>query len=208
MCIYDVLIAAVMIGLCVYAILRSLMKLDKMHGMVFSRKEWCLLLAGSLVMAGIWGEMALKQSMSVKMAWLLIHIYFLSCSMVDSMTCHVYDIFQIPGITAAGYLVLKQQSNVLIGISILIFTILQSGIFMRLYGDADGMALMVAAMAEGALGYDINVYLLHMIMAYLLLAVVQIYKRNVGGRGRLKRPVPFLPYITVSFLAVLIFGEI
>lgn len=38
-----------------------------------------------------------------------------------------------------------------------------------------------------------------MVIAFLLLTVVQAFRRNIGRRGSLKRSVAFIPYITVSF---------
>ena len=201
------ILPAALIAGCIYLNLRGFMKLDKNHGMEFKTKTWILLLAGSLVAAGIWIRMTDGDTVSVKTAWMLIQIYFVLCSLTDILTCQVYDICQYPAVAAAAFLALQGPGQVEMGISILLFVGLQYGIFMRLYGAADGMALLVAALAECSMGYDINIYLFHMIMAYLLMGVLQAFRGNIGIRGRLKRPVPFVPYITVSFWIILIFGE-
>ena len=141
-------------------------------------------------------------------AWLLLQIYFVSSSLTDIMTCQVYDLFQYLGVAAGGYLLLCGETSDWIGVSIILFVGLQYLVFRKLYGEADTMSFLVAAMAEGALGYDMQMYLLHMIFAYLLLSLTQIVKGNIGTAGKLKVPVPFLPYITVGFWGIVVFGEI
>ena len=204
---FSLMIVAGLIAAGVLITLRGLMKLDRDHDMEISAKEWSMLMAGSLITACIWTVMTDGEAAAVKIAWLVIHIYFLSCMLTGSMTCQVYDIFQYPGVVAAGFIVLYKQGSMAVGISLLLFAMLQYVIFMRLYGAADGMAFLVAALAEGSLCYDINIYLFHMIMSYLMLALVQVWRGNVGMKGRLKKPVPFVPYIAVSFWMILVLGE-
>ena len=84
-------------------------------------------------------------------------------------------------------------------ISLLAFGLLQEKIFIKMYGRADCHAFVVCALAECAVGLGIREYLLHMLSAFSLLAVVQAMKGNIGKSGNLKEAVPFLPYITVSF---------
>lgn len=202
-----VFLAAGLICVCVYVLLRGMMLVDKDHGMELDRRKGWLLVMGSTAAAGIWQMTTVTPGGQFQCAWLLLHIYFLSCSMTDIMTCQVYDIFQYLGIAAAGYLLLGSGTSARIGVSVILFAWLQYLIFMKLYGEADGMAFLVAALAEGALGYDIEMYLVHMIFAYLLLSLTQIVKGNIGTGGKLKVPVPFLPYITVGFWGILVFGE-
>lgn len=199
-------LAGIMV-VCVLLCLNGLMRIDKDHGMVFSTRVIRLLCMGSLIAAQMWYLVSAGKDWTGQSAWFLIHVYFLSCSVTDYLTCQVYDVFQYLGIGASGYLVLTASTNTIFGFSILLFALLQYLLFMKLYGKADGMAFLVAAMAEASLGYDINMYLLHMITAYLLLSLVQSLKGNIGGKGRLKVPVPFLPYITASFWGVVVWSE-
>lgn len=90
--------------------------------------------------------------------------------------------------------------------SVVIFGILQEKLFCRMYGKADCHAFVVCAMAECAIGLGMKGYLIHMLIAIILLAVMQGIKRNVGRNGNLKKGVPFLPYITISFWIVLLIG--
>ncbi len=204
--IFSVFMIAGLILICVYVLLQGMMNVDKDHGMEFNAGVWCILVMESTAAAGTWQMTTGGENGGLRCVWLLLHIYFVSCSMTDIMTCQVYDLFQYLGIASAGYLLLRSEASVWTGMSICLFAVLQYLIFMKFYGAADGMAFLVAALAEAALGYDMQMYLLHMIFAYLLLSLTQIVKGNIGTGGRLKVPVPFLPYITVGFWGILIFG--
>ena len=83
--------------------------------------------------------------------------------------------------------------------NLLIFGLLQYGVFSRTYGKADCHAFFTCALVETALGIGMEGYLLHMILAYVLLIVHQLKRKNVSKYGKLLYPVPFLPYITPSF---------
>ncbi len=185
-------------------------RLDWGQKMEMSAKTWILFGIGGLLLTDLWVKIARNESVLIQVAWLVICVYFLSSALVDSMSHYVYDWFQIWGMAAAVYLALQQSGSsfecIRMGGSLIIFAILQAGIFMRLYGEADGMTFLVAALAESFLGYGIRMYLLHMIVSYLLLAFVQICKRNVGSRGSLKIPVPFVPYIMFGFYIVVMCG--
>lgn len=84
-------------------------------------------------------------------------------------------------------------------IPLVCFVVLQETFFVRMYGRADCHAFGICAVAECAFGMDIRCYFLHMTLAFSLLIVVQSLRRNIGSGGRLKQPVAFLPYITISF---------
>ena len=181
----------------------SMMCLDPEQNMQMTPKTKLLFMGGGLFMTHCWLDTVERSSSAVELAWLVVCIYFLSSSMTDIMSCYVYDWFQIWGTVAGVYLIMQSSSDIWIGCSIVIFTILQGTIFMRLYGRADGLAFLIAALAMGSLGHGIKSYLLHMIISYLSLAFIQICKGNIGKKGNLKKPVPFLPYITISFWIVI-----
>lgn len=69
------------------------------------------------------------------------------------------------------------------------------------YGRADSYAFCVCALAQTLLGIPAAGFLVHMSIAYALLFVVQLARRNIDGEGNLRKPVPFLPYITAAFWA-------
>lgn len=86
---------------------------------------------------------------------------------------------------------------------LLAFCVIQIVLFGRLYGRADCYAFCVCAGAEVGLGMGIVGFLEHMILAFLLLTVVQAFRKNISRKGNLKKPVPFLPYITTAFYLLL-----
>lgn len=69
------------------------------------------------------------------------------------------------------------------------------------YGRADSYAFCVCALAQTLLGISVAGFLVHMSIAYVLLFVIQLARRNIDRRGNLRKPVPFLPYITAAFWA-------
>lgn len=83
---------------------------------------------------------------------------------------------------------------------LLLFFALQQGLFARMYGRADCHAFCLCAAAFALMGYGFELWIEHMALAYVLLAVAQALRRNIARTGNLKKPVPFLPYITVSFV--------
>lgn len=88
-------------------------------------------------------------------------------------------------------------------IPLLLFSFMQEFFFERFYGKADCHAFVVCAVAECALGMGMREFLLHMLMAFGLLTVVQARQGNISSKGDLKKPVAFLPYITISFWVLL-----
>lgn len=197
----------------VLLLLWGITRIDREHGMNLSPAVGFGLSMGSIIAGWICAGITKESSFGIYLAWMIICIYFLSCAVTDFLTCQVYDVFQYIGIHAAAYLALSKTdqltegiSFITVGGSLILFSLLQYFLFMKLYGKADGMAFLIAAMAEGSLGYDIKVYLLHMIIGYLLLCLIQGLKGNIG-KGRLKTPVPFVPYIWGSFLVILVFGK-
>ena len=91
---------------------------------------------------------------------------------------------------------------------ILIFCALQLGLFSKMYGKADCYAFCVCAAAEACLGMGLTEFLTHMYFSFLLLAAVQICRKNISRKGHLKEPVAFLPYITAGFYLLIIFHKI
>lgn len=82
---------------------------------------------------------------------------------------------------------------------LLLFILIQYMLFGRMYGKADCHAFCTCAIVFAAMGGGFRDYVLHMAMAFLGLALVQWLRGNIASDGNLREPVPFLPYITVSF---------
>lgn len=88
-------------------------------------------------------------------------------------------------------------------IPLLVFAGLQQMVFSRFYGRADCHAFCVCSFVEGSFGMGMTAFWVHMVLAFALLILMQGICGNIGKFGCLKKPVPFLPYITVSFLLML-----
>lgn len=84
-----------------------------------------------------------------------------------------------------------------------IFALLQILFFGRTYGKADRNAFLTCGICIASVGGGLKEDLLHMLIAYLLLGVVQGAGKNIARNGNLKEPVPFLPYITLAFFFLL-----
>ncbi len=84
-------------------------------------------------------------------------------------------------------------------LSLVFYLLLQEWFFCRMYGRADCHAFVICAVLESALGMKLSGYLCHMLIAFVGLAIMQVFCHNINQKGNLKRPVAFLPYITVSF---------
>lgn len=84
------------------------------------------------------------------------------------------------------------------------FFLMQELFFCRFYGRADCHAFCACALVGNAFHMGLREYLYHMSAAFVILTVVQVCQHNVGINGKLKKPVPFLPYITVTFWLLLI----
>jgi hypothetical protein len=80
-----------------------------------------------------------------------------------------------------------------------IFLILQQQIFGRFYGRADCHAFCVCAVLMTAFGLRLADYLMHMMLTFGALTVVQLCRRNVTSRGKLREPKALVPYIAVCF---------
>ena len=123
---------------------------------------------------------------------------------MDVETHLIYDfVWWISG--AAAMLLWISSGNVRMQRwDICVFLLLQHLVFGRLYGRADCHAFCVCALAESAFGMTMQDYLVHMLLALCILAVVQFFRGNITKDGRLKEAMPFIPYITVSFWGILI----
>jgi len=113
--------------------------------------------------------------------------------------CKMYEVYQfvwwIGGI--CGLFCLRGNRKELAGF--LFFCLLQEVFFCRFYGRADCHAFVLCAMILFGKGMGMKECLVHMLLAFSGLAVVQLFRKNINKEGNLKQPVAFLPYITASF---------
>lgn len=137
--------------------------------------------------------------------WFTVAACLLFACITDLKSREVYNItWWISGAAAAALLLgegERLQPSLLPELGL--FILLQLKLFSKMYGRADCYAFSVCAVAEAAAGLPFGGYLLHMLLSFLLLALVQALRRNIGKNGNLRRPVAFLPYITLAFWALL-----
>lgn len=142
-----------------------------------------------------------------KLLWAVFGGGLLLACVTDSLLCQVYNFTWWISLTAALALlwcrrgVFMESGGICSDImgGLLLFVGLQLLLRGRIYGCADSYAFCVCALAGTALGISAAGYLTHMLLAYLILFVVQLFRRNLNRKGNLREPVPFLPYITAAF---------
>ncbi len=165
------------------------------------RIRGCLILCGFL--GGSWMEAFLKgQGCAGRFSYTVLIAYLLVASVTDLQTKQVHDVF--PAFTA----VIRVCALALEGEwgwvrPWLLVAAVQLLVFRKLYGRGDGYAFLVCALFEEGLrgSFDgLTFSLVHMGTALLFLAVVQVRRGNLDGRGNLRVPVPFLPYIAAAWL--------
>lgn len=80
-----------------------------------------------------------------------------------------------------------------------IFIALQQFVFARFYGRADCHAFSVCAIIFAFINQTFSSYLYHMALVFICLFLVQFVRGNIELSGKLKKPVPLVPYITLAF---------
>ena len=161
-----------------------------------------------LLLAVIWGCFLLACITDVAICQVYNFVWWISGAaalVLLWLRCRLPHTFSLPGasngtdgIEAMGAILVVPGSMV----ALAAFCVLQLLLFARLYGLADCYAFCVCALVECAYGAGMREYLMHMLLAVVLLLPIQAVKRNLNRYGNLKKPVPFLPYITISFYLV------
>ena len=114
-------------------------------------------------------------------------------------------VWWVAGMAAAAAIFARRDMEVLgehamvQGVEYLLFVIVQQILFSRLYGRADCYAYSVCGLIWMTGGRTFEMCVLHMAISFAVLVVVQMLHRNIAGGGKLKKPVPMLPYITLGF---------
>ena len=127
-------------------------------------------------------------------------IYFVVASVTDTLICQVYDILQYIGVIGGGIWLWYQNPPADKGIALLVFSLMQYGIFMRMYGNADGMGYCVCSLYLAGAGFGLEGFLYQMLAGFLILTLVQLFCCNINTKGQLKQPIALFPYIIGGFM--------
>ena len=131
----------------------------------------------------------------------MVILCFLAAAVMDYRTCQVYRLFWWIALAADVLLWINRADTIdYSGLPELIFfCLLQQFFFSKMYGRADCHGFCVGALTLFCLGGSLWDFLMLMLYAFSMLFVVQAFRRNIDRRGNLKKPVPFLPYLTSAF---------
>jgi hypothetical protein len=134
-------------------------------------------------------------SLTNRLELILLAYYLVVAVYWDIFTHEIYDFnaFLVGGMGILRLACMRPSIESLVHLAI--FTVLQMFFFSRMYGKGDVLAWIVCAIYITIGGHGLYAYFLHMLSAVILLAIVQLFRRNVNRRGNLRRPVAFLPYI-------------
>lgn len=194
-----------MVGLYVYSagLLLAGLKLDEELYACNGKRLWYVwIIACLMVTGGYWiGEFPKEDGWNI--AWLVLAVYLVVCTVMDSLLNKVSDILQYIGLAGGICALISRMPVREIGGSLLLFALIQYFLFRQMYGDADVMAFLVCSLYWAAEGMGMESYLWHMVVCYLLLALVQGIRGNIGRNGDLKTPVALYPYISASFLLII-----
>ena len=136
----------------------------------------------------------------------LLQAYVLSSLILAAWIDHyiqlIPDIIYAPGLASGILWLIYDNPGVDIIINLIVFASIQILIFRRLYGGSDCLAYILCAvyLAGSGWGKKLTDYLLFMLLTVIIELVDQIRKKNILKNGRLKRPVPLIPYIAGAML--------
>lgn len=131
--------------------------------------------------------------------WIL-GVYLVTASVTDTLIYQVYDVLQYMGVIGGGIWLWYQKPPATVGISVLLFALIQYGIFMRMYGKADGMGYCVCSLYLAGKGFGLEGFLYQMLAGFLVLTLVQLFRSNISKKGKLKQPIALYPYILGGFM--------
>lgn len=167
----------------------------------------------AIALAGMAGSMLLNRKPEPGLLPRLLLSLFIGCLLLACVTdlaiCQVHNFVWWVAGSAGGLLFFERLRRVPEGnghlvSELAVFCVIQLVVFGRLYGRADCYAFCVCAVMEAALGIGLKGFLVHMLFSLGLLTAKQAVRKNIGHDGNLRRPVPFLPYITAGMYLMLI----
>ena len=82
---------------------------------------------------------------------------------------------------------------------------IQEHIMSRFYGRADSHAFSCCMIFLTFAGAGLEGHIIHLSLSLFILTVCQFFAHNIDSHGKLKKSVPFVPYIFVSFVATMLY---
>lgn len=185
------------IGVLADMCLRIILRYAPEHQLVIDKKVYLGIMLYCITVGGFIGIFLTHWDWYGQLACGVLAAYLLVASIQDQQSCQVYDFLHLLALPPGVVFILSSPSGEKIG-SLIMFAVIQLGVFMRMYGAADGIVFWVCAVYESRFGNGLLTYLLHMGAAYVVLGVVQGFRHNINKHGNLKTPVPFVPYIAAT----------
>ncbi len=168
----------------------------------FRWSSWCLV--GTVL--GFMGSFFLlfreKQSQLMSLGFFCIILYLAVSTTMDILLKQVTDVVHYLGLLGGGILLLQASTQSQEGVELMLYVIIQYGVFRKMYGHADVIGFVLCALFFSVTGRGIDVYIGHMSLTFGMLALVQAFRRNIAADGNLKHPVALFPYIMCSFLLI------
>lgn len=168
-------------------------RLDAPKWMV-KRKEYIRWMGISVVNTLLIANRMERLDLAIK--WSVLAGCLIFACITDCKCCQVYQFVWWMGGICGVFCLPENMENLP---ELVLFGILQEFFFCRFYGRADSHAFVVCALMQSGMGMGLREYLIHMLLAFGGLGMVQLFRKNINGKGNLKKPVAFLPYITISF---------
>ena len=163
-----------------------------------------MLIAYSIITCGCLIAASVSDIRSHKVADLVWYVMafntliFLICGGMASALGAVAETGSATGTVAAAGPVAEAGAGLLLEALLIIF--IQERVMSRYYGRADSHAFSCCALYQAVTGCCLEAHIMHMAVSLVLLTAIQAAFGNIEHGLRLKRPVPFIPYITLTFI--------
>lgn len=164
------------------------------------QKHWLLY---TVLTSLAFGPRLHESSFVVWIEYGVLAVYLIICSVMDVILKMICDFFHYIGIVGGGIYLLYQQPAQEAAETLLVFVGIQWIVFWKMYGPADVAAYIVCAMYLIAERGSLLDCLMHMMVTFVLLGLVQGCKINISVKGNLKNPVALLPYISIAFFLII-----
>lgn len=198
-CLEMGLISGLVCAAVIFGIIQLFGSWDKDFGVKMKCRDWVLLTLFCMFM-GAWVAGRCYGNRKELAEGLVMLVYLAVCSITDHYMQQVYDVFQLYVCSIVGGFALCTEVKAALGAELLILALLQGGLFLRMYGEADAMGFLVCALSllEGGL----LIWTIHMAVTFLLLGIVQGRRGNIALDGNLKVSVPLFPYMAAAYAFV------